>query len=144
RITGEVCETSSPVKRLLLSLVLKETGKTSRGHQRPTRAHWTISLTDVSTAMPALSWSVAGPLTVSAGKRKFTWYPPTVPGSPTALSTSAGLPFTRTSTADVTTARGLEENGSARPTSGCVAPRPLANSESTSPGAPGLAAVTSL
>src|SRR5215470_9398320 len=117
--------------------------KASGRHQCPTGAHWTISLTDVSTDMPTLSWSATDPVRVSTGTRKFAWYPPTVPGSPTAASTSAGLPFTLTSTADVTTARGLEGKGLPGSTSGCVGPRPVANSVSTSPGMTGLAAVTS-
>ena len=58
----------------------------------------------MSTAMSTLSWSAADPVRVSKGKRKFTRYSPTVPGRPVALSTSAGLPFSLTSTSDVTTA----------------------------------------
>src|SRR5262245_46936891 len=94
--------------------------------------------------MPTLSWSAADPLRVSAGTRKFTWYPSTVPGSPTAPSTSAGLPFTLTSISDVTTASGLVGNGFPGSTSDRVGPSPAANTESTSPGAAGLVVVTSL
>src|SRR5262249_27755838 len=117
--------------------------KTSR---RPSvqPAHWTKSLTDVSTAMPTLNWSATDPVRASTGKRKFTWYPPTVPGSPTAPSTSAGLPFTLTSAGAGPTAGGLEGNVWPGSTAGWVGQRRLANNESTSPGAAGLAAVTSL
>ena len=41
---------------------------------------------------------LAGPFAASGGIRKFTWYPSTVPGRPTALSTSAASPLTVTST----------------------------------------------
>src|SRR6202140_264930 len=85
---------------------------------------------------------VADPLVASGGTRKFTWYPSTAPGRPTALSTSAAFPFTVTSTGELTIARGLDGNGWPGSTPGVTGPRPCAKSDRTPPAVAGLAAVT--
>jgi hypothetical protein len=53
-------------------------------------------LTGVPAIQAALTWMIAAPFAVSGGTRKFTCYPSTVPGKPTAPKTSAGFPFTVT------------------------------------------------
>src|SRR5260370_19483062 len=85
---------------------------------------------------------LAGPFAVSGGIRKFSWYPSTAPGRPTALSTSAAFPFTVTSTGELTIARGLDGNGWPGSTPGVTGPRPLAKSDRISPAVAGFAAVT--
>ena len=85
---------------------------------------------------------IAGPFEVSGGTRKFTWYPSTAPGYPTALSTSATFPLIVTSTGELTVAKGLDGNGAPGLTPGLTGPRPLANIDSISPAAAGLEAVT--
>src|SRR5579864_6268291 len=91
----------------------------------------------------ALTSMGADPFGVSGGRRKFTWYPPTAPGKPTAPSTSAASPFTITSTGELTTASGLLGNGWPGSRLGRVGPRPVANRDKTSPAAAGLEALTS-
>ena len=83
------------------------------------------------------------PLSVSGGTRKFTWYPSTEPGYPTAPSTSELLPLRLTAKGEFTTARGLE--GKAWPGSRLarVGPRPVANSDKISPAVAGFEALTS-
>src|SRR5271170_2143397 len=83
------------------------------------------------------------PLGASAGIRKFTWYPSTAAGYPTAASTSADFPFTVTSMGELTTARGLDGNGWPGIRLARVGPRPVANRDRISPAAAGLEALTS-
>src|SRR6266849_3989020 len=83
------------------------------------------------------------PLAVSGGRRKFTWYPSTEPGYPTAPSTSARFPPTVTANGEFTTARGLEGKGWPGSRLVRVGPRPVANMDRISPGAAGFEAVTS-
>src|SRR5579864_3361168 len=85
---------------------------------------------------------LAGPFAVPGGTRKFTWYPSTAPGKPTALSTSAAFPLTVTSTGELTIASGLDGNGWPGSTPGTTGPRPLANTDRISPAAAGLDVVT--
>jgi hypothetical protein len=59
-----------------------------------------------------------------------------------AVSTSAAVPFTVTSSGEFTTAGGLDGNGSPKSTLGTVGPNPLANSDSVSPGVAGFPPVT--
>jgi hypothetical protein len=51
-----------------------------------------------------------------------------------AVSTSAAVPFTVTSSGEFTTAGGLDGNGSPKSTLGTVGPNLLANTDSVSPG----------
>src|ERR1017187_3620873 len=85
---------------------------------------------------------LAGPFAVSGGTRKFTWYPSTAPGKPTAARTPAAFPLTVTSTGELTIARGFDGNGWPGSTPGFTGPRPLANSDRISPAVAGLDAVT--
>src|SRR5579872_2612640 len=85
---------------------------------------------------------LACPFAAPGGIRKFTWYPSTAPGRPTALSTSAAFPLTLTSTGELTIASGLDGNGWPGSTPGFTGPRPLAKSDRISPAAAGLDAVT--
>ena len=85
---------------------------------------------------------LAGPFAVSGGTRKFTWYPSTAPGKPTALRTSAAFPLTVTATGELTFARGLDGNGWPGSTPGLTGPRPLAKSDRISPAVAALDAVT--
>src|SRR5581483_3659067 len=85
---------------------------------------------------------LVGPFAVPGGTRKFTWYPSTAPGKPAALSTSAALPLTVTSTGELTTARGLEGKGCPGSTAGTVGPSPVANRDKTSPAPAGLDELT--
>ncbi len=93
-------------------------------------------------APAALNSIPAIPFTVSAGKRKFTWNPSTAPGKPTAPRTMADLPFTLTSTSELTAASGIAGNAWPSATAGSVGPRPVAKSANTSPAVAGLDAVT--
>src|SRR4029077_4402488 len=83
-----------------------------------------------------------GPFVVPGGTRKFTWYPSTAPGRPTALNTSAGFPLTVTSTGEFTIARGLDGNGCPGSTPGFSGPRPRAKIDRISPAVAGFEAVT--
>src|SRR6516164_5198679 len=85
---------------------------------------------------------LAGPLAVSGGTRKFTWYPSTAPGKPTALSTSTAFPLTVTSTGELTIAAGLDGNGWPGSPPDVTGPRPVAKSDRISPATAGLDAVT--
>src|ERR1700730_4443241 len=85
----------------------------------------------------------AVPFVVSTGTRKFTWYPSTAPGYPTAASTSADFPFTVTSMGELTTARGLDGNGWPGGRLVRAGPTPEANREGVAAGAGGLDALTS-
>src|SRR5258708_32242536 len=85
---------------------------------------------------------LAGPFAVPGGTRKFTWYPSTSPGKPTAPSTSAEFPFTFTSMGELTVAAGLDGKGCPGSTAGTVGPSPVANRDKTSPAAVGLDEVT--
>src|SRR6202162_3144334 len=85
---------------------------------------------------------LAGPFAVSGGTRKFTWYPSTAPGKPTALRTSAAFPLTVTSAGELTTASGLDGKGCPGSTAGTVGPSPVANRDKTSTAADGLDAET--
>src|SRR5689334_15660655 len=84
----------------------------------------------------------AGPFAAPGGIRKFTWYPSTAPGRPTALSTSADFPLTVTSTGELTDARRLEGNGWPGSTPGRTGPRPLIKSDRISPAVAGFEALT--
>ena len=95
-------------------------------------------LTGEPAIQAALSCNVAVPGTASVGTRKFTWYPSSAPGYPTAPSTSAGFPFTNTSTGELTTASGLVGNGWPGSRLGRVGPSPVANRDKISPAAAGL------
>src|SRR5215831_2474120 len=110
----------------------------SCGHQH----HCTRTLTGAPAIQAALTWIVTEPFAVSGGTRKFTWYPSTTPGYPTAASTSASFPFTITSTGELTTARGLDGNGWPGLSPGRVGPRPVAKSDKTSPAEAGFDALT--
>src|SRR5258708_5712434 len=105
--------------------------------------YWIAMLTGGPVIQAALTWMVAIPFAVFGGTRKFTWYPSTAPGYPTAASTSAAFPFTVTSRGEFTTARGSEGNGWPGSRPGRVGPRPVANRDKISPAAAGLEVVTS-
>src|SRR5579864_6526401 len=100
-------------------------------------------LTDEPVIQATLTCSVAVPGAASGGTRKFTWYPASAPGYPTAPSTCADFPFTNTSTGELTTASGLVGNCWPGSRLGRVGPRPVANRDKTSPAAAGLEALTS-
>src|SRR5215469_12118790 len=85
---------------------------------------------------------LAAPIAVSGGTRKFTWYPSTAPGKPTAPSTSAAFPLTVTSTGELTIATGLDGNGWPGSPPDVTGPRPVAKSDRISPAPAGLDAVT--
>ncbi len=89
---------------------------------------------------------LADPFAVSGGIRKFTWYPSTAPGKPTALRTSAAFPLTFTSTGELTAAKGLDGKGTLAQdrlrAPSAVGPSPVANRDKTSLAAAGLDAVT--
>ena len=91
----------------------------------------------------AVSWIVAVPGVRPAGTRKSTRYRSEVPGHPIWLIAGTAVPFTDTSTGELTTS-----NGSALNTCvpdgkrfGRVGPRFLARTIKTSPPRAGLAAV---
>ena len=67
-----------------------------------------------------------------------------VPGKPTTARTSAGVPFTVTSTGEFTEASGVEGNGLPSPTLGWTGPSPFAKTDKISPGAAAFVAVTSV
>src|ERR1700730_8716564 len=90
----------------------------------------------------AVTWSAAIPGAVPSGTRMATRYVSVVPGQPNLLSTSAGFPFTVTSSGELTSCAGLSGNGVPGVRPGCVGPRPVAVTMSTSPDRAGLAGVT--
>src|SRR5229473_6748882 len=89
-----------------------------------------------------VTWSAAIPGAVPSGTRISKRYVSVVPGQPNLFSTSAGFPFTVTSSGELTSCVGLSGNGvpGARP--GRVGPRPVAVTMSVSPDRAGLAEVT--
>src|SRR4051812_9739554 len=90
----------------------------------------------------AVTWSAAIPGVVPSGTRMSTRYVSLVPRQPILFSTSAGLPFTVTSSGELTSWIGVSGNGvpGARP--GRVGPRPVTDRIRVSPARPGLVAVT--
>jgi hypothetical protein len=108
-----------------------------------TRDYWTGILTGAPGIQAALIWMVAIPLAVSGGRRKFTWYPSTEPGYPTAARTSPLFPLTVTANGEFTTARGLEGKGSPGSRLVRVGPRPVANIDRISPAVAGFEGLTS-
>src|SRR5260370_38466521 len=73
-----------------------------------------------------------------------TWKPSTEPGKPTAARTSAGFPFTVTTTGEFTAAGVSDGNGWPGSTPGRTGPRPVAKRDKISPAAAGFNAVTSV
>src|SRR5437870_10745849 len=90
----------------------------------------------------AVSRSAAIPGAVPSGTRMSTRYVSVVPGQPILFNTSAGVPFSVTSSGELTTCTGLSGNGTPGLRPGRVGPRPVAVTMSVSPARAGLAAVT--
>src|SRR5712692_5272042 len=90
----------------------------------------------------AVSRNAATPGAVPSGTRMSTRYVSVVPGQPILFTTSAGFPFTVTSSGELTSCTGLSGNGvpGARP--GRVGPRPVAVTMSVSPDRAGFDEVT--
>src|SRR5229473_3554229 len=90
----------------------------------------------------AVSRSAAIPGAVPSGTRMSRRYVSVVPGQPILFTTSAGLPFTVTSSGELTSCAGLSGNGVPGLRPGRVGPRPVAVTISVSPDRAGLAEVT--
>src|ERR1700747_2604167 len=90
----------------------------------------------------AVTWSAAIPAGTPSGTRKSPRYVSVVPGQPNLLSTSAGFPFTVTSSGELTSCAGLSGNGVPGVRPGRVGPRLVAVTIRVSPDRAGLAEVT--
>src|SRR5947207_8831868 len=90
----------------------------------------------------AVSRSAAIPGAVPSGTRISTRYVSIEPGQQILFTTSAGFPFTVTSSGELTSCTGLSGNGVPGLRPGRVGPRPVAVAMSVSPGRAGLADVT--